>query len=100
MTTLHPKVKVPAVVGVALTVATIIAHVVSGQTAVPWLATYGATAVTVLMFISGYFTPAPIPEASAATVKDLLSKVENIVQAAEQATGTPVVKTDTAFPEK
>lgn len=60
---IHPKVKAPAWVGVALTIATVIAHFVAGQHNVPWLTTYGAAAVTVLGFVAGYVTPSPVPKA-------------------------------------
>lgn len=53
MPKLHPKVKVPAVVGTVITIAL---AVTSGLTSIPAAAPYVAAAVTTLQTISGYFT--------------------------------------------
>lgn len=88
-TAIHPKVTAHLVIGVALTVATIIAHVAAGANEVPWLATYGALAVTVLGFVGGYVTPSPLPKsvgpyvgsaAAAATIAaNLLTQLKALV---------------------
>ncbi len=56
MQTIHPKVKVPAVVG---TIIAIVLAVLSGLTAVPAAAPYVAIGVTVINGIAGYLTYAP-----------------------------------------
>lgn len=53
MEPLHPKVKVPAVVG---TVITVILAVLAGLNTVPEVAAYAAAGTTILNTISGYFT--------------------------------------------
>lgn len=58
----HPKVRVPAIVG---TIIAIILAVLSALTAVPAVAPYVAIGITILTAISGYLTPAS-PEAAAA----------------------------------
>lgn len=52
---IHPKVKVPAIVGVVIA---IVLAVLSALTSVPAVAAYAAIGVTILTAISGYLTPA------------------------------------------
>lgn len=50
----HPKVKVPAIVGIIITV---ILAVLSALTSVPALAPYVSIGLTIVTTISGYLTP-------------------------------------------
>lgn len=56
MQTLHPKVKVPAVVGTCIAIALAVLAAVG---TVPAAAPYAAIAVTLLNTVAGYFTYAP-----------------------------------------
>lgn len=53
MSTIHPKVKVPAVVG---TIVAIILGVLAALTSVPAAAPYVAIGTTIVLAISGYLT--------------------------------------------
>lgn len=53
MQPLHPKVKVPAVIG---TIIAIVLAVLAGLTAVPAVAPYVAIGVTIINSVSAYFT--------------------------------------------
>lgn len=59
----HPKVKVPAIVGVVITV---VLAILSALTSVPTLAPYVSIGITLITAISGYLTPAESPELAAA----------------------------------
>jgi hypothetical protein len=59
----HPKVKVPAIVGVIITV---ILAILSALTSVPALAPYVTIGLTIVTTISGYLTPADSAELAAA----------------------------------
>lgn len=52
---IHPKVKVPAIVGVIIA---IVLAILSALTSVPAVAAYAAIGITIVTTISGYLTPA------------------------------------------
>lgn len=114
---IHPKVKVPAVVGTILTLATVVAHFAASQSSVPWAYTYGSAAVTVLGAVSGYITPGPVPKVVAqdvakvadvaALASQLVKQFDDIVQQSaaqppavvQVGAGAPAPDTSAAFPD-
>lgn len=107
---IHPKVRVPAWVGVALTGATVIAHYAASLSSSSWAYTIGTGAVTVLGFVSGYLAPNP---PSTAVVQDvakaadasqvaaqLMAELKSLtVQPEAVGAGVPAPDTDAAFPD-
>ena len=53
MSALHPKVRVPAIIG---TILTVVLAVLSAASGVPSIAPFVAAAVTLLQTVSGYLT--------------------------------------------